>query len=145
MQPDLRAEATITEFGAVKVRGGEIVTGCFAAGSHAIVPTDQCLIQHEMNDRLLAAVRWSAGNIGIEPYDERTGQGVLRHVLGRVGIATGEVMASVSKFKGKPQAQLVVRVCCAIGASDGDFDQTEKDVVRRMCAELELDATAFGL
>ena len=34
---------------------------------------------------------------------------------------------------------------CAIGASDGDFDQTEKDVVRRMCAELELDATAFGL
>jgi tellurite resistance protein TerB len=36
-------------------------------------------------------------------------------------------------------------VCCAIGASDGDFDQTEKDVVRRMCAELELDATAFGL
>lgn len=60
-------------------------------------------------------------------------------------IATGEVMAAVTKFKGKPQAQLVVRVCCAIGASDGDFDQTEKDVVRRMCAELELDATAFGL
>ena len=74
-------------------RGGEIVTGCFAAGSHAIVPTDQCLIQHEMNDRLLAAVRRIAGNVGIEPYDERTGQGVLRHVLGRVGIATGEVMA----------------------------------------------------
>ena len=79
-------------------RGGETVTGCFAAGSHAIVPTDQCLIQHEMNDRLLAAVRWSAGNIGIEPYDERTGQGVLRHVLGRVGIATGEIMAVLVEY-----------------------------------------------
>ena len=74
-------------------RSDEIVTGCFAAGSHAIVATDQCLIQQETNDRLLAAVRRIAGNIGIEPYDERTGQGVLRHVLGRVGIATGEVMA----------------------------------------------------
>lgn len=60
-------------------------------------------------------------------------------------IATGEVMTAVSKFKGKPQAQLVVRVCCAIGASDGDFDQTEKAVVRRMCTELELDPAAFGL
>lgn len=60
-------------------------------------------------------------------------------------IATGEVMAAVTKFKGKPQAQLVVRVCCAIGASDGDFDQTEKAVVRRMCTELELDPGSFGL
>lgn len=60
-------------------------------------------------------------------------------------IATGEVMAAVSKFKGKPQGQLVVRVCCSIGASDGDFDQTEKAVVRRMCTELGLDPAAFDL
>jgi len=60
-------------------------------------------------------------------------------------IATGEVMAAVNKFKGKPQAQLVVRVCCAIGASDGDFDETEKAVVRRMCSELALDPGAFSL
>lgn len=60
-------------------------------------------------------------------------------------IATGEVMTAVNKFKGKPQAQLVVRVCCAIGASDGDFDETEKTVVRRMCSELDLDPAAFGL
>ena len=60
-------------------------------------------------------------------------------------IATGEVMAAVSKFKGKPQAQLVVRVCCAIGASDGDFDQTEKAVVQRMCNELDLDPATFDL
>lgn len=60
-------------------------------------------------------------------------------------IATGEVMTAVSKFKGKPQAQLVVRVCCAIGASDGDFDENEKEVVRRMCSELGLDPADFDL
>jgi len=60
-------------------------------------------------------------------------------------IATGEVMAVVGKFKGKPQAQLVVRVCCAIGASDGDFDDSEKAQVRRMCAELALDPATFSL
>jgi len=60
-------------------------------------------------------------------------------------IAIGEVMRVIGRFKGKPEAQLVVRVCCAIGASDGDFDESEKTVVKRMCLELNLDAGTFGL
>ncbi|MBF0371805.1 MAG: tellurite resistance TerB family protein [Alphaproteobacteria bacterium] len=60
-------------------------------------------------------------------------------------IGTGEVMQVVGKFRGKPQAQLVVRVCCAIGAADGDFDAKEKAVVRRMCSELGLNPSDFNL
>lgn len=60
-------------------------------------------------------------------------------------IGVGEVMQSVGKFRGKPQAQLVVRVCCAIGAADGDFDEKEKAVVRRMCSELGLNPSDFSL
>ncbi len=60
-------------------------------------------------------------------------------------IATGEVMNAVTKFKGKPEAQLVIRVCCAIGASDGDFDECERTVVRRMCSELDLNPKDFNL
>jgi len=60
-------------------------------------------------------------------------------------IGTGEVMQAVGKFRGKPQAQLVVRVCCAIGAADGDFDATEQAAVRRMCSELGLTPSDFNL
>lgn len=60
-------------------------------------------------------------------------------------IGTGEVMQAVGKFRGKPQAQLVVRVCCAIGAADGDFDEKERGVVRRMCSELGLNTADFDL
>lgn len=60
-------------------------------------------------------------------------------------IGVGEVMQAVGKFRGKPQAQLVVRVCCAIGAADGDFDEKEKAVVRRMCSELGLNPSDFSL
>lgn len=60
-------------------------------------------------------------------------------------IGTGEVMTAVAKFKGKPQAQLVIRVCCAIGAADGDFDDKERSVVRRMCSELALNPADFSL
>ncbi|WP_413206420.1 tellurite resistance TerB family protein [Rhodospirillum sp. A1_3_36] len=60
-------------------------------------------------------------------------------------IGTGEVMQAIGKFRGKPQAQLVVRVCCAIGAADGDFDETERAAVRRMCSELGLTPSDFDL
>ncbi|MBP7790222.1 MAG: tellurite resistance TerB family protein [Zoogloea sp.] len=62
-----------------------------------------------------------------------------------VAIGTGEVMTAVAKFKGKPQAQLVMRVCCAIGAADGNFDENERAVVRRMCSELALNPADFSL
>ena len=90
--------------------GGEIITGCFAAGSHDIVSTQSCLIQNELNDRLLAAVRRIAASVGVAPYDEKTGQGVLRHVMGRVGIATGEVMAVlVTATRDFPGSEELVR------------------------------------
>jgi tellurite resistance protein TerB len=61
------------------------------------------------------------------------------------GIGQGEVMAAVSKFKGKPEAHLIVRVCCAIGAADGMFSAPEQQVVRNMCRSLDLDPQAFDL
>lgn len=60
-------------------------------------------------------------------------------------IGTGEAMQTIAKFKGKPQAQLIVRVCCAIGAADGNFDEKERSVVRRMCSELALNPADFSL
>lgn len=60
-------------------------------------------------------------------------------------IGAGEAMSAIVKFKDKPQAMLVVSVCCAVGAADGDFDPKEKDAVRRMIAALGLDTASFGL
>ena len=86
-------------------REDKIITGCFAAGTHRIVPTERCLIQHELNDRLLAEIRRIALEAGVTSYDETTGKGTLRHVMGRVGIATGEMMAvlvtATQDFQGK--------------------------------------------
>jgi len=61
-------------------------------------------------------------------------------------IGVGEVMTAVAKFKGKPaEAQLVVRVCIAVSASDGTFDENERGMVRRLCQELDLDPQVFDL
>lgn len=57
-----------------------------------------------------------------------------------------EALSAVGKLRSKPtEARLLVRVCCAIGASDGNFDQTEKQAVAKICKELGLDPAEFDL
>jgi tellurite resistance protein TerB len=61
-------------------------------------------------------------------------------------IGEADCLGTVGKLKSKPlEAKLLVRVCCAIGASDGDFDNTEKQAVRKICKELGLDPVEFDL
>ncbi len=61
-------------------------------------------------------------------------------------IGKAEALKAVGRLKAHPEAgRLLVRVCCAIGMADGDFDADEQAVVRDICAELGLPAEEFGL
>ncbi len=61
-------------------------------------------------------------------------------------IGEANALQAVNKVKKKEdEARLLVRVCCAIGASDGDFDDTEKRTVSKICSELGLNPTDFDL
>jgi 23S rRNA (uracil1939-C5)-methyltransferase len=71
---------------------GKLIGGFYARGSHRIVDMDACLIQHERNDEAVRAVKRIGSRLGISAYDERTGRGLLRHVVVRTGFTTGETM-----------------------------------------------------
>ncbi|WP_010494817.1 23S rRNA (uracil(1939)-C(5))-methyltransferase RlmD [Paenibacillus elgii] len=71
---------------------GGLIGGFYAQGSHRIIDMEACLIQHENNDAVVAAVKRVAGELGIRPYNEETGKGLLRHVIARYGFNTGEIM-----------------------------------------------------
>ena len=61
-------------------------------------------------------------------------------------IGRSEALTAIAKLNGKTaEARTVVRLACAIGAADGDFDNSEKAAVKTICSELSLDATEFGL
>jgi len=61
-------------------------------------------------------------------------------------IGKGEAMTAITRLKSKPeQAQLLVRVCIAIGASDGNFDNLEQQAVTGICHELGLNPKNFDL
>lgn len=71
--------------------GKGLTIGCYARGSHKIIDTKSCLIQNAGNDRILAAVRNVAKKFNLQPYNEDTHKGFLRHFMGRVG-SNGELM-----------------------------------------------------
>jgi 23S rRNA (uracil1939-C5)-methyltransferase len=73
-------------------RGGDIVAGCFARGSHDIVDTERCYIQHALNNEIVVQAKQIIQALHLTTYNEKTGTGLIRHILGRVGVKTGEVM-----------------------------------------------------
>lgn len=72
---------------------GKINIGCYAAATHSVIDTGSCLIQKEANNEVLTTVRKWMQRFGISAYDEKTGKGLVRHVMSRVGVHSGEVMA----------------------------------------------------
>ena len=61
-------------------------------------------------------------------------------------IGKQEALKAISKFNGKPEVgRLIIAVCSAIGAADGDFDEHEKAVVRNICSVLGLNPSEFSL
>ncbi|WP_077624289.1 23S rRNA (uracil(1939)-C(5))-methyltransferase RlmD [Sediminibacillus massiliensis] len=74
-------------------RDGELITGFYQKRSHHIIEgMDTCVIQDEVNDRMVEAVRRIADRLGITAYSEENDKGVLRHIMVRTGQQTGETM-----------------------------------------------------
>lgn len=63
-----------------------------------------------------------------------------------VQIGRAEALKTVAKISKKADAaRLLIRVCCAIGAADGDFDEAERAMCRILCNELGLNPADFDL
>lgn len=73
----------------------------FALGLHIpgrydkILDINECHIQQPLGNEILNAVRESAQKEGLKPYDVKTHNGFLRHLVLRFGINTGDVMVNL--------------------------------------------------
>ena len=73
-------------------KNGKPVMGVFANRTHEIIPIQKCFIQNEKSEKLAKFVfEWIVKN-NISIYDEKTGKGVVRHIVTKIGIKTNEVM-----------------------------------------------------
>ena len=96
-------------------KNGKIVTGFYATHSHTIVSCDTCEIQAPVNEVICRTVRNHMEQYGILPYEEETHQGLVRHILTRVGAVTGEVLVCLIINGTKlPQAEQLAAAIAAL-------------------------------
>ncbi|RXE58529.1 23S rRNA (uracil(1939)-C(5))-methyltransferase RlmD [Acetivibrio mesophilus] len=70
----------------------EVRAGFYAKKSHEIIDCLTCGIQNSVSDRVRAIVREFIMENGVTTYDEIKGEGLVRHIMTRVGFKSGEVM-----------------------------------------------------
>ena len=71
------------------------VTGFYASHSHTVIPMTSCCIGSPKNKQILETVlSWMQAH-NVPAYDEETGKGLIRHILIRDGIYSGQVMVCI--------------------------------------------------
>ena len=75
--------------------------GFYKKKSHDIVETDKCVIQHDINDKIVKIIKTYINAYNISVYDEKSHKGLLRHLVTKVGFTTGEVMVVLVANGGK--------------------------------------------
>ncbi len=73
-------------------RQGKPISGVYKEGTHYIIPIEECVLENEKADAIIASIRSLLPSFKIKTFDEDTGYGLLRHVMVRVAHATGQIM-----------------------------------------------------
>ncbi len=101
---------------------GKVQIGFYAGRTHSIIDLSECHIGHPVNDFLVKHLRgwlqkWQ-DKTGCFIYDEEKHQGLVRHILTRVGFTTGELMvcvivngSGIGKYVGDMKAEEELREC----------------------------------
>ncbi len=76
----------------VGIENGQPVIGFYKKESHEIANIDICKIQHEVADKVVEVIRKYIEEFKIEPYDNKTSKGLLRHIIVKNSFKTGDTM-----------------------------------------------------
>ena len=108
---------------------GRLVAGFYASRTHQIIPVTDCVLGVAQNREILDCVLAYMEENHIEPYDEKTGKGLVRHVLIRYGFSTYELMVCVV-INGEQlpaRERLIERLCRIAGMTSIAVNQNTKN------------------
>lgn len=123
---DFLAYRNKAQFPVGRDKNGKVVTGFYAGHSHAIIPSTFCAIQAPVNEVICKTVCEHMEQFNIAPYDEETHTGLVRHILTRVGVTTGEVLVClIINGKSLPKTDVLAKklkdaVKCYSGKDEKD-------------------------
>lgn len=78
--------------GFAKNKEKKVYSGLYAAHSHRVINTSGCLMQPKLVNEIIDEITHLVDSMKIELYNEKTGTGLLRHVMIRYAHSTNQVM-----------------------------------------------------
>lgn len=96
---------------AVRAQDGCLKIGLFAPGSHQLLEVPQCKAHHPRINDAVAVLQKKCRSLHIQSFDEKTGEGSLRHVAINIERATGKQQLTLV-WKGPDQQPQELQKLC---------------------------------
>ena len=112
-----------------KDKDGKLTAGFYAARTHSLIPVDECYLGAKINEPILGKILQIMEQEHIEPYDEKTHTGLVRHILIRFGFTTKEIMVCfILNGKKLPKQEKFIAALTEIpGMTSISVNRNEKD------------------
>ncbi|MGI2329548.1 23S rRNA (uracil(1939)-C(5))-methyltransferase RlmD [Planococcus sp. YIM B11945] len=92
-----------------RLKGTKVIAGLFAEGSHQLLDIEQCIVQHPDTTVITNAVKRILEELKIPIYDGKTMKGIIRTIVVRTGVETGEIQLVLITTRSKiPQKEALL-------------------------------------
>ncbi|MBO0960687.1 23S rRNA (uracil(1939)-C(5))-methyltransferase RlmD [Neobacillus sp. MM2021_6] len=90
-------------------KDGKVLAGLYGLNSHQLINIDQCAVQHSQTNEATAKVKRILEELQIPIYNEKTRKGIIRTIVTRVGVQTGELqVVLITSQKELPKKELIL-------------------------------------
>ncbi len=92
-----------------RLKGQKVIAGLFAEGSHQLLDIDECIVQHPDTTVITNAVKRILEDLKMPIYDGKTMKGIIRTIVVRTGVQTGEIQLVLVTTRAKlPHKELLL-------------------------------------
>lgn len=110
-----------------------IKIGFYSLGSHNVINCNDCLIGSKYNEAILESVKKFIIQNNITIYNEKTGKGLVRHILIREGFYTNEIMVCLvvnsNNFRYKEKFAEIFTECKNIKSIVINYNTVKSNVI----------------
>ncbi|MBV7506376.1 23S rRNA (uracil(1939)-C(5))-methyltransferase RlmD [Bacillus sp. sid0103] len=94
----------------VKAIDGKVLAGLYGLNSHQLININECVVQHAQTNEATSVVKRILEELKIPIYNEKSRKGIIRTIVTRVGIQTGELqIVLITTQKELPKAEIIIQ------------------------------------
>ncbi|MEB6548368.1 23S rRNA (uracil(1939)-C(5))-methyltransferase RlmD [Heyndrickxia sporothermodurans] len=88
---------------------GKVIAGMYSIDSHRLINIPECIVQQPVTNKVTNVVKQILADFKVPIYNEKTRKGIVRTIVTRVGIQTGQVQVMlVTAKKELPRKEAII-------------------------------------